>query len=67
MAGGQTGGDHPPRSHENGWGSSGGTGLAFFLYKCLETRKGLMGRAADDLSTDVEWPALAVRLVTILT
>jgi hypothetical protein len=67
MAGGQTRGDNLQRSHENGWGFLGWTGLAFLHYKGPKTRKGLMGMAAADLSADVEWAAVAVQLLTVLT
>jgi hypothetical protein len=36
-------------------------------YKFLKTRKGLMGMAAADLSTNVEWAAVAVQLLMVLT
>lgn len=51
---GQTGGDHLQRSHESDWYFLGLSGLAFLHYGGLKTRKGLMGMAAADLSTDVE-------------
>ncbi len=70
MVGAQTGSDHLQRSHEIGWGFLGETGLVFLHHNGLKMHKVLKHMAAADLSTDVEyveWAAVTVQLLTVLT